>query len=56
MVSNRQAIISGLTPSTEYTVSVAAVNSAGTGRYSDEMVQRTAGGNSHVLIFATCLV
>ena len=43
MVSNRQATISGLTPSTEYTVSVAAVNSAGTGVYSDEMVQRTAG-------------
>ena len=27
----RQATISGLTPSTQYTVSVAAVNSAGTG-------------------------
>ena len=30
-VDARQATISGLTPSTQYTVSVAAVNSAGTG-------------------------
>ena len=30
-VAARQATISGLTPSTQYTVSVAAVNSAGTG-------------------------
>ena len=30
-VANRQAAISGLTPSTAYTVSVAAVNGAGTG-------------------------
>ena len=36
-------IISDLTPSTVYTVSVAAVNTAGTGVYSDEKVQRTAG-------------
>ena len=35
--------ISGLTPSTEYTVSVAAVTTAGTGVYSDEKVQRTEG-------------
>ena len=40
---NRRATISGLTPSTDYTVSVAAVNSAGTGVYSDEKVQRTEG-------------
>ena len=43
MVSNRRATISDLTPSTEYTVSVAAVNSAGTGMYSDEIMQQTAG-------------
>ena len=43
MVSNRRATISDLTPSTEYTVSVAAVTSAGTGVYSDEVVQQTAG-------------
>ena len=30
-VANRQATISELTPSTQYTVSVAAVNGAGTG-------------------------
>ena len=30
-IDARQATISGLTPSTQYTVSVAAVNSAGTG-------------------------
>ena len=30
-VANRQAMISGLTQSTQYVVSVAAVNSAGTG-------------------------
>ena len=40
---DREAIISGLTPSTEYTVSVAAVTSAGTGVYSVEKLQRTAG-------------
>ena len=39
-----QVTITGLTPSTEYTVSVAAVNSAGTGVYSeDDVVQKTAG-------------
>ena len=43
MVLNRRTIISGLTPSTEYTVSVAAINSAGTGVYSDEVIQQTAG-------------
>ena len=40
---DRQTTISGLTPSTEYTVSVGAVNSAGTGVYSDEKIQQTAG-------------
>ena len=43
MVSNRQATISDLTPSTEYTVSVAAINSAGTGVYSYEVIQKTTG-------------
>ena len=32
--SARQAIISGLSPSTSYSVQVAATNGAGTGRYS----------------------
>ena len=39
----RQTTISGLTPSTDYTIQVAAVNSVGTGPYSTGMVQRTAG-------------
>ena len=43
MVLNRQATISGLTPSTKYTVSVAAVNSVDTGVYSNETVQETGG-------------
>ena len=42
---NRRATISDLTPSTEYTVSVAAVNSAGTGMYSNEIVPETEGKN-----------
>ena len=39
----REATLSGLTPSTEYTVSVAAVNSQGPGPYSDGMMVETAG-------------
>ena len=39
----RQTTISGLTPSTDYTIQVAAINDAGTGPYSNGMVQRTAG-------------
>ena len=39
----REATISGLSPSTEYTVSVAAVNSQDTGPYSAGIVQSTSG-------------
>ena len=39
----REATISGLTPSTEYIVSVAAVNSQNTGPYSDDIVTSTSG-------------
>ena len=39
----REATISGLTPSTVYTVSVAAMNSQDTGPYSDGMMVETAG-------------
>ena len=39
----RQTTISGLTPSTDYTIEVAAVNNAGTGPYSSGMVERTPG-------------
>ena len=44
----REATISGLTPSTEYTVSVAAVNSQGTGPYSDGMMVETAAGMIYI--------
>ena len=40
--SAREATVSGLTPSTEYTVAVAAVNSVGTGPFSGNSI-RTAG-------------
>ena len=39
----RQATISGLSPSTLYTVQVAAVNGAGTGPYSTGINIRTSG-------------
>ena len=38
-----QTIIFGLTPSTEYSIEVAAVNSAGTGVYSNAIMQITQG-------------
>ena len=40
-----QTTISGLTPSTNYSIEVAAVNSAGTGVYSDHKNQLTQGLN-----------
>ena len=40
----REATISGLSPSTVYTVSVAAINSMGTGTYSDVIMVETLGG------------
>ena len=39
----REATITGLSPSTEYTVSVAAMNSQDTGPYSDGMMVETVG-------------
>ena len=36
-------LISGLTASTQYSIEVAAVNSAGTGVYSDVIMQLTQG-------------
>ena len=39
----REATISGLSPSTEYTVSVAAMNNQDIGPYSDGMMVETAG-------------
>ena len=40
---DREATISGLTPSTQYIVQVAAVNSAGTGPYSPIALYGTEG-------------
>ena len=42
-VATRQATISGLSPSTLYTVRVAAVNGAGTGPYNTGINIRTSG-------------
>ena len=39
----RQTTISGLTPSTDYTIEVAPVNSVGTGPYSSTIVEATDG-------------
>ena len=39
----RQTTISGLTPSTDYTIEVAAVNSVGTGPYSSAIIEATDG-------------
>ena len=41
--SAREGTVSGLNPSTEYFVTVAAVNSAGTGPFSDGISITTAG-------------
>ena len=42
-----QTIISGLTPSTNYSIEVAAVNSVGTGVYSNLIFHLTQGTSSH---------
>ena len=41
--SGGMTTISGLTPSTNYSIEVAAVNSAGTGVYNDTVTGRTEG-------------
>ena len=43
-------MISGLTPSTTYTIEVAAVNSAGTGVYSDAIIELTWGMYIHAYL------
>ena len=45
-----QTIISGLTPSTNYSIEVAAVNSVGTGVYSNLIFHLTRGIISHKLL------
>ena len=46
IVPGMQATLTGLVPSTVYALSVAAVNNAGIGVYSDEVVQQTTGEQS----------
>ena len=48
-----QTIISGLTASTEYSIQVAAVNSAGTGVYSNAIMQLTQGIVSYTIMTCT---
>ena len=48
-VAARQATISGLTPSTQYTVSVAAVNGAGTGPIRGVSIE-TTGENQIIVV------
>ena len=50
----RQYTISGLTPSTDYTIEVAAVNSKGPGPYSTDVVRRTAG--EWMMTVHTCMI
>ncbi|CAI8047833.1 Neuronal cell adhesion molecule, partial [Geodia barretti] len=51
--SARQATISGLSPSTSYTVQVAAVNGAGTGPYSCVYVRTNDGLSTQVISSST---
>ena len=44
-----QTIIFGLTPSTNYSIEVAAVNNVGTGVYSNVIFHLTQGTSSHKL-------
>ena len=57
IVTLREATISGLSPSTVYNVSVAAINSMGTGTYSDVIMVETLGGIfAHNTVCAILLV
>ena len=51
-----QTIISGLTPSTNYSIEVAAVNSAGTGLYSDAVFLLTRGIHSGNIVVCNCTI
>ena len=46
--SGGMTTISGLTPSTNYSIEVAAVNSAGTGVYIETIAARTEGINNDI--------
>ena len=56
IVTLREATISGLSPSAVYNVSVAAVNSMGTGPYSDVIMVETSGIVPHSTVCAILLV
>ena len=57
IVTLREATISGFSPSTVYNVSVAAINSMGTGPYSDVIMVETLGGIfAHNTVCAILLV
>ena len=47
----RQTTISGLSPSTNYSIEVAAVNSAGIGEYSTSVIIQTAGEQSVIVVY-----
>ena len=49
---NRQYILTGLTPYTNYTVTVRAYNDAGIGPTSNEVIQQTVESGKYTLIFA----
>ena len=51
-----QTIVSGLTPSTNYSIQVAAVNSAGTGLYSDAVFLLTRGIQSGNIVVCNCTI
>ena len=51
-----QTIVSGLTPSTNYSIQVAAVNSAGTGLYSDAVFLLTRGIYSDNIVVCNCTI
>ena len=54
--SSSQTIVSGLTPSTNYSIQVAAVNSAGTGLYSDAVFLLTRGIHSGNIVVCNCTI
>ena len=48
---NRQYMLTGLTPYTNYTVTVRAYNDAGIGPTSNEIIQQTIRSGKYILIF-----
>ena len=52
---NRQYILTGLIPYTNYTVTVRAYNDAGIGPTSNEIIQQTVRSGKYINIFNNCL-